>query len=135
MIFGFALCLQLPQLQDDGPASDFYGRFSNTERRPQRGGSRDSRGGSSRSSSRDWLSSDDGNDGFSRGGRSSNRNENSWSRNSRSGGSDWLIGGGDRRSSRSPSFGNKDRYAYILLLNRIVPPPFLIIGNTSIFLR
>ncbi|KAG8363992.1 hypothetical protein BUALT_Bualt19G0080000 [Buddleja alternifolia] len=96
---------KLPPLQDDGPPSDSYGRFSNNERRPQRG-SRD-RGGFR--SSRDWLDGDD-NDGFKRGGRSG-RSENSWSKNSRSSGSDWLIS--DRRSSsRSPSSGGggRDRF-------------------------
>ncbi|KAL9141081.1 hypothetical protein ABFS82_14G079700 [Erythranthe guttata] len=93
---------KLPPLQDDGPASDYYGRFSNNERRPQRGGgggggSRDSRGGGSRS----W--SDNG--GGSRGGS----RDNNWSKNSRSSGSgsDWLVS--DRRSSRSPSGGSRDR--------------------------
>ncbi|KAG8363995.1 hypothetical protein BUALT_Bualt19G0080300 [Buddleja alternifolia] len=94
---------KLPPLQDDGPSNDYYGRFSNSERRPQRG-SRD-RGGFR--ASRDWLDGDTS-DGFKRGGRSG-RSENSWSKNSRSSGSDWLIS--DRRSSsRSPSFGGRDGY-------------------------
>ncbi|XP_051146553.1 DEAD-box ATP-dependent RNA helicase 3, chloroplastic [Andrographis paniculata] len=99
---------KLPPLQDDGPSSDFYGRFSNNERRggsSRRGGGggglRDRRGSRS---SRDWLDdSDDSDNNFRRGGRGG-RSENRWSRNSRSSGSnDWLIGSGDRRSSRSPS--------------------------------
>ncbi|KAI3448406.1 hypothetical protein Pfo_005071 [Paulownia fortunei] len=94
---------KLPPLQDDGPPSDYYGRFSNTERRSQRG-SRDRRGSRS---SQDWLDNDDVEDGFRRGGRSS-RSENKWSSNSRSSGSDWLIG--DRRPSRSPSFGARDSF-------------------------
>ncbi|KAL3843605.1 hypothetical protein ACJIZ3_001008 [Penstemon smallii] len=108
---------KLPALQDDGPPSDSYGRFSNNERRspPRGGGSRDNRGGGFKSS-RDWLDNDDSEDGFRRGGRSSNRSENSWAKKSRSisSGSDWLIG--DRRSSgssssrSSPSFGNRDRF-------------------------
>lgn len=107
---------KLPPLQDDGPPSDFYGRFSNSDRRSprgsrdQRGGSRDQRGGSrdrrSFRSSRDWLDDIDDEDNSRRGSRSS-RTENRWSRNSRSSGSDWLIG--DRQSSRSPSFGSRDR--------------------------
>ncbi|KAK4491323.1 hypothetical protein RD792_002059 [Penstemon davidsonii] len=108
---------KLPALQDDGPPSDSYGRFSNSERRspPRGGGSRDNRGGGFKSS-RDWLDNDDSEDGFRRGGCSSNRSENSWAKKSRSisSGSDWLIG--DRRSSgssssrSSPSFGNRDRF-------------------------
>ncbi|KAI3445510.1 hypothetical protein Pfo_002175 [Paulownia fortunei] len=97
---------KLPPLQDDGPPSDYYGRFSNSDRRsdrrPQRG-STDRRGFRS---SRDWLNDNDNEGGFKRGGLGS-RSENRWSSNSRSSGSDWLIG--DRRSSRSPSFGVKDR--------------------------
>ncbi|KAK4476782.1 hypothetical protein RD792_015942 [Penstemon davidsonii] len=103
---------KLPALQDDGPPSDFYGRFSNSERRSPRSSS--NQRGRSRSS---WLDSSDSEDGFRRGGgRSSNRSENRWSSGntrSSSSGSDWLIG--DRRtsrtpSSRSPSFGGKDRF-------------------------
>ncbi|KAL8555011.1 hypothetical protein ACS0TY_002989 [Phlomoides rotata] len=92
---------KLPALQDDGPASDYYGKFSNTERRVPR-------------FSRDLPDADDSfGDGYRRGGRSSNRGENRWSspsRNSRSsgGGSDWLIG--DKRPSRSPSFGGSPSF-------------------------
>ncbi|KAH6837691.1 putative mitochondrial RNA helicase 2 [Perilla frutescens var. hirtella] len=106
---------KLPPLQDDGPAGDFYGRFSNNERRSPRGGSSDRRGFRS---SRDWLDADDDfEDGFRSGGRSSGRGGgNSWSKNSRSSGGDWLIGDsrssrpsfGGRDSSRSPSFGGRD---------------------------
>ena len=112
---------KLPALQDDGPSSDNYGRFSNRDRF-SRGGSRDndrfSRGGSrdkdrfSRGGSRDnrgfrasrggWSSDEEG--GYRRGGRSS-RTENSWSKFSKSSGDDWLIGG--RRSSSPPS---RDRF-------------------------
>ncbi|KAL6513232.1 DEAD-box ATP-dependent RNA helicase 3, chloroplastic [Orobanche gracilis] len=93
---------KLPALQDDGPPSDYYGRFSNTNRRPPRGGgSRDMRGSRT---SRDWLDNDDNEDGF-RGGSRDGRTGNKWSKNSRSSGSDWLIG--DRESSRSPSFGGR----------------------------
>ncbi|KAL1558808.1 RNA helicase [Salvia divinorum] len=97
---------KLPSLQDDGPPSDFYGRFSNNERRPQRGGGR-GRGGRP---SGDWLNGDDDfEDGFrssGRGGRSPSRWSNS--RPSRSsGGSDWLISESRRPSSR-PSFGGRD---------------------------
>ncbi|XP_071717234.1 DEAD-box ATP-dependent RNA helicase 3, chloroplastic-like [Rutidosis leptorrhynchoides] len=103
---------KLPMLQDDGPAGDFYGRFSNRERSSRGAGSR--RGGASGSRG-GWggsrFSSDDDGDNFRRGGRSGGGS--SWSRGgsssgSRTGGgsgSDWLIG--DRRSSRSPSFGTR----------------------------
>ncbi|KAL4556376.1 hypothetical protein LXL04_039027 [Taraxacum kok-saghyz] len=104
---------KLPVLEDNSPPSDSYGRFSNRERSyrggggggggARREGSGGSRGwGGGRSSSRD-----DG-DNFRRGGRGGG---SSWSSGgSRTGGSDWLVG--DRRSSsssRSPSFGNRDR--------------------------
>ncbi|KAK9070742.1 hypothetical protein SSX86_011144 [Deinandra increscens subsp. villosa] len=104
---------KLPVLEDDGPASDFYGRFSNRERSSRGGsggrgssGARGGWGGSSRSSS-----GDEG-DNFRRGGRSGGRGGgSSWSGGgSRTTGSDWLIG--DRRrtpSSGSPSSGNRDR--------------------------
>ncbi|XP_041993902.1 DEAD-box ATP-dependent RNA helicase 3, chloroplastic-like [Salvia splendens] len=97
---------KLPSLQDDGPPSDFYGRFSNNERRPQRGGGR-GRGGRP---SGDWLNRDDDfEDGFRSGGRGG-RSPSRWS-NSRpsrsSGGSDWLISE-SRRSSSRPSFGGRD---------------------------
>ncbi|VFQ84854.1 unnamed protein product [Cuscuta campestris] len=91
---------KLPALQDDGPPSDFYGRFSNRDRSPRGGGFRDRRGGRP---SRGWSSArssdddrnDDWDDGFRRG-------------RSRSGGSDWLIS--DTRSNRSSSYGgNRDR--------------------------
>ncbi|CAI9287248.1 unnamed protein product [Lactuca saligna] len=102
---------KLPVLQDDGPAGDFYGRFSNRERssrggggsrRGGAGGSRGGWGGSSR------YSSDGEGDSYRRGGRSGGGS--SWSRGgggSRTGGggggSDWLIG--ERRSSSPSSFG------------------------------
>ncbi|KVH93544.1 DNA/RNA helicase, DEAD/DEAH box type, N-terminal [Cynara cardunculus var. scolymus] len=83
---------KLPLLQDDGPASDFYGRFSNRERSSRGAGSR--RGGSSGSRG-GWgggsrYSSDDDGDSFKRAGRGGG---SSWSRGgARTGGSDWLIG-------------------------------------------
>ncbi|KAJ6762461.1 ATP-DEPENDENT RNA HELICASE RHLE-RELATED [Salix purpurea] len=94
---------KLPALQDDGPPSDFYGRFSSRDR-PARGGPRGQRGGFR--SSHGWGSGRDSDDGgmYRRGGRS-NSNENSRSRMSRSSGDDWLVGG--RRSSRPSS---RDRY-------------------------
>lgn len=111
---------KLPALQDDGPASDFYGRFSGRERNSQRGGyggrgsggrgslgrgsvGRGSGGRGAFRSSRSWDSgfSDNEDDLFRSSGRSNRKPNNSWSRNSRSGGDDWLIG--DRRSSRSSS--------------------------------
>ncbi|KAK2966183.1 hypothetical protein RJ640_008749 [Escallonia rubra] len=101
---------KLPALQDDGPPSDNYGRFSNRDR-GSRGGSR----GRSFGASRGWgggrfSDGDDNEDDFRRGGsRGGGRGGSSWSRTSRSSGSDWLISG-DRRSTRSsPSFGNRDR--------------------------
>ncbi|KAE9618881.1 hypothetical protein Lal_00047448 [Lupinus albus] len=91
---------KLPPLQDDGPASDFYGRFSDDREqgssRNQRGGFRSSRswGGSGRNSD------DDFGDSYGRGGGRSYRSGNNRSQ-TRSGGDDWLIGG--RGSSRSSS--------------------------------
>ncbi|CAK7340399.1 unnamed protein product [Dovyalis caffra] len=98
---------KLPTLQDDGPPSDFYGRFSSRDR-PARGGPRGQRGGFR--SSRGWGSGRDSDDEgmYRRGGRS-NRYENSFSRMPRSSGDDWLIGGrrssSSRPSSRDRSFG------------------------------
>ncbi|KVH93548.1 hypothetical protein Ccrd_004403 [Cynara cardunculus var. scolymus] len=87
---------KLPLLQDDGPASDFYGRFSNRERSSRGAGSR--RGGSSGSRG-GWgggsrYSSDDDGDSFKRAGRGGGGSGgSSWSRGgARTGGSDWLIG-------------------------------------------
>lgn len=123
---------KLPTLQDDGPAGDFYGRFSNSrDGRGGRGGSRSRGGGGYGTSSRGYGSggtssrgygygggrgssrfSDDDDEGDfrrgGRGGRSSSGGGSSWSRSPRStgSGSDWLIGG--RSSSRSPSYGNRD---------------------------
>ncbi|KAL9429785.1 hypothetical protein AB3S75_031584 [Citrus x aurantiifolia] len=107
---------KLPALQDDGPSSDNYGRFSSGDRFSRGGGSRFSRGGArgggsrfSRGgargggfrSSRSWGSDDE--DGFSssRGGRSFRSGNNRGSRFSASSDDDWLIGGS--RSSRSSS--------------------------------
>ncbi|GAU11385.1 hypothetical protein TSUD_343760 [Trifolium subterraneum] len=100
---------KLPALQDDGPASDFYGKFSDRERNSRRG-SRDGRGGFR--SSRGWDggrgqgqgSDDDFGDSSRRGGRSY-KSGNSWSKPERSSRDDWLIGG--RQSSRSPSSSNR----------------------------
>ncbi|XP_030529572.2 DEAD-box ATP-dependent RNA helicase 3, chloroplastic [Rhodamnia argentea] len=98
---------KLPALQDDGPPSDFYGRFSSRES-SRRTSPRDRRGSGSRSS-RGWGSgrdSDDSDGLFSRGARGS-RTENNWSRASRYNDNDWLIGGrrSSRPSSRDRSFG------------------------------
>ncbi|KAF9621565.1 hypothetical protein IFM89_022919 [Coptis chinensis] len=97
---------KLPTLQDDGPSIDNYGRFSNRDR-GSRGGSRE-RGGFRGSRGRGGGRDSDVDDGFRRGGggRSYN-NDNSWSRNSRSSGDDWLIGA--RRSNRSSSFRSRER--------------------------
>ncbi|TVU44322.1 hypothetical protein EJB05_03758 [Eragrostis curvula] len=86
---------KLPALQDDGPATDSYGRFSNSDRgsrnRQSRGSPR-GRGG--------WNS--DGEDRFRRGGRSFKSDNDSWS-----GDDDWSSGG--RKSNRSSSsFGDDD---------------------------
>ncbi|XP_068662654.1 DEAD-box ATP-dependent RNA helicase 3, chloroplastic-like [Aristolochia californica] len=93
---------KLPALQDDGPPSDSYGRFSGRDR--SRGGMRDRglRGGG-----RGWGGGrgSDSDDDFRRGGRNF-RTENSWSRNLRNNEDDWLING--RRSNRSPVRG-RDR--------------------------
>ncbi|KAJ0253166.1 DEAD-box ATP-dependent RNA helicase 3 [Hirschfeldia incana] len=98
-----SMITKLPPLQDDGPSSDNYGRFSSRDRLPRGGGgSRGSRfggrGGSSRGRDDDRRS------------RSSGGGGSSWSRGggggSRGSSDDWLIGGGsDRRSSssRAPS--------------------------------
>lgn len=97
---------QLPPLQDDGPASDFYGKFSDRERSNRRN-PRDGRGGFR--SSRGWDggrgSDDEFGDSSRRGGRSYNRSGSSWSKPERSGRDDWLIGG--RRTSRSPSSSDR----------------------------
>ncbi|KAF8105418.1 hypothetical protein N665_0157s0009 [Sinapis alba] len=106
-----SLITKLPPLQDDGPSSDNYGRFSSRDRMPRGGGgggSRGSRFGGRGGSSRgrdSWGGDDD------RRSRSSSGGGSSWSRGGGGGGSrgssdDWLIGGGsDRRSSssRAPS--------------------------------
>ncbi|RHN49123.1 putative RNA helicase transcription factor interactor and regulator CCHC(Zn) family [Medicago truncatula] len=96
---------KLPPLQDDGPPSDFYGKFSDRERNNRRGGSRDGRGFRS---SRGWDggrgSDDDFGDSSRRGGRSY-KSGNSWSKPERSSRDDWLIGG--RQSSRSSSSPNR----------------------------
>ncbi|XP_047172908.1 DEAD-box ATP-dependent RNA helicase 3, chloroplastic-like isoform X2 [Vigna umbellata] len=109
---------KLPPLQDDGPPSDFYGKFADRERGNRRGstsrGGFTSRGGNFASrdrrgfkTSRGWDGEDSDDDDFSdrssrRGGRNFKTGGNSWSRaGGKSGGDDWLIGG--RRSSRPSS--------------------------------
>uniref|UniRef100_A0A0E0D910 RNA helicase n=1 Tax=Oryza meridionalis TaxID=40149 RepID=A0A0E0D910_9ORYZ len=84
---------KLPALQDDGPATDSYGRFSNSDRGFR---NRRSRGGGSRGGRGGWDS--DGEDRFRRGGRSFRSDNDSWS--------DDDFGGG-RRSNRSSSFGSR----------------------------
>eukprot|EP00262_Sarcandra_glabra_P010391 TRINITY_DN25659_c0_g1_i1.p1 TRINITY_DN25659_c0_g1~~TRINITY_DN25659_c0_g1_i1.p1 ORF type:complete len:760 (-),score=170.57 TRINITY_DN25659_c0_g1_i1:224-2503(-) len=96
---------KLPALQDDGPPSDNYGRFSSRDQGFRgaargRGGFRSSRGWGGRGS--------DDEDGFRRGGRSYKTDNRS--RNSRSSSDDWLING--RRSNQSSSFGSRDRGGY-----------------------
>ncbi|RWW04533.1 hypothetical protein GW17_00032234 [Ensete ventricosum] len=95
---------QLPTLQDDGPTTDNYGRFSNRERGYRGGSSRDRNQRGFRSSGARDSNSDDG---LRRGGRVY-RTDNSWSRSPRGSEDDWLLG--SRRSSRSSSYGNRDRY-------------------------
>ncbi|CAH8382070.1 unnamed protein product [Eruca vesicaria subsp. sativa] len=100
---------KLPALQDDGPSSDNYGRFSSRDRMPRGGGgSRGSRfggrGGLSRG--RDSWGGDD-----NRRGRSSGGGGSSWSRGgggSRGSSDDWLIGS-DRRSSSSSRAPSRER--------------------------
>ncbi|CAH2044477.1 unnamed protein product, partial [Thlaspi arvense] len=106
-----SMIAKLPPLQDDGPSSDNYGRFSSRDRMPRGGGSRGSRsGGRGGSSRRDsWGGDDD------RRSRSSGGGGSSWSRGGGGGGSrgssdDWLIGGGsDRRSSSSRGGPSRER--------------------------
>ena len=116
-------CWQLPALQDDGPASDSYGKFSSRDRNNRRGsrdrggyssGSRDRGGFSSGSrdrggfrTSQGWGSGrgSDSDDGLFMSSGRSFRTDNSWSRSPKSSGDDWLIGG--RTSNRSLS---RDRY-------------------------
>ncbi|CAN6970178.1 unnamed protein product [Brassica rapa subsp. trilocularis] len=101
-----SMITKLPPLQDDGPSSDNYGRFSSRDRMPRGGGgSRGSRfggrGGSSRGRDDDRRS------------RSSGGGGSSWSRGgggSRGSSDDWLIGGGsDRRSSSSSRGPSRER--------------------------
>ncbi|WOL15790.1 DEAD-box ATP-dependent RNA helicase 3, chloroplastic-like isoform X1 [Canna indica] len=107
--------IKLPTLQDDGPATDYYGRFSNRDRSSRGGGSR----GRGQRGSRSWGGQDsDSDDGYRRGGRayktdnnswsrSPKTDNNSWSRSPRASEDDWLIGG--RRSNRTSSFGSRER--------------------------
>ncbi|PWZ53621.1 DEAD-box ATP-dependent RNA helicase 3, chloroplastic [Zea mays] len=90
---------KLPALQDDGPATDSYGRFSNdrgsrNNRRSRGGGASRGRGG--------WDT--DGEDRFRRGGRSLRSDNDSWSDD------DWS--GGGRKSNRSSSFGSRSSSSY-----------------------
>ncbi|KAK7284483.1 hypothetical protein RJT34_19229 [Clitoria ternatea] len=97
---------KLPPLQDDGPPSDFYGKFSDRDRNNRRG-SRDRRGfKTTRRWDADQDSDDEFGDRFRRGGRNNNRSSNSWSRGGKSSGDDWLIGG-NNRSGNSWSRGRK----------------------------
>ncbi|KAK9086161.1 hypothetical protein Syun_028555 [Stephania yunnanensis] len=90
---------KLPALQDDRPPSDNYGKFTSRDR-GFRGGSGGYKGSRGRGGSRD----SDFEDGFQR--SRSYRTDGGRPRNSRTRGDDWLIS--DRRSSRSPSFRNRD---------------------------
>ncbi|KAK7392153.1 hypothetical protein VNO78_20583 [Psophocarpus tetragonolobus] len=86
---------KLPPLQDDEPASDFYGKFSDRDRSNRRG-SRDERGFRN---SRGWEGGQDSENEFGGGGRSFRTG--SKFRRGNSSGDDWLIGG--RRSGRDSS--------------------------------
>ncbi|THG22503.1 hypothetical protein TEA_011249 [Camellia sinensis var. sinensis] len=136
IVIALALQHTLPTLQDDGPPSDNYGRFSNRDRgfrggSKERGAFRNSLGrGRGRDHGRGWgRGSDDDMDEYDyrRGGRG-NRSNSSWSPSSRDGGSDWLIGGRRSGRSSSPSFGNRDRFPALLINGRGItaatPVPF-----------
>ncbi|KAE9598182.1 putative RNA helicase transcription factor interactor and regulator CCHC(Zn) family [Lupinus albus] len=97
---------QLPQLQDDGPRSASYGRFSDRDRSSRRG-YRDQRGfktsrGWGGSGGRGRGSENDFGDPFRKGGRSNRPGGSSRSRTGKSSEDGWLLGGG-RQSSRSSS--------------------------------
>ncbi|ESW17065.1 hypothetical protein PHAVU_007G207200 [Phaseolus vulgaris] len=93
---------KLPPLQDDEPASDFYGKFSDRDRSNRRGSnSRDQRGFKS---SRGWEGGQDSDDEFGRGGRNF-RSGNNRSRMGKNCGDDWLIGGGRSNRFSSPNRG------------------------------
>ncbi|KAK8951250.1 hypothetical protein KSP39_PZI003756 [Platanthera zijinensis] len=125
---------KLPALQDDGPPSDYYGRFSNSERgssnteRGFRGSFRSSFGsrggfrdrGSRSTGGREYGSDDE----FRRGGRNygagnswsksskgsdgdSYGSGNSWSKSSRGNDDDFQTG--SSRSFGRPSFGSRER--------------------------
>ncbi|KAL6139074.1 hypothetical protein ACLB2K_064351 [Fragaria x ananassa] len=108
---------KLPPLQDDGPVSDNYGRFSARDRSSRRGGFSGGRGGGGgrggfRSSSRGgWGGGrdfSDGDDDFRSSRGSFNRtSSSSRPRMTRSMDDDWLIGGTrtGRIPSRDRSFG------------------------------
>ncbi|XP_059456203.1 DEAD-box ATP-dependent RNA helicase 3, chloroplastic [Corylus avellana] len=93
---------KLPALQDDGPPSDYYGKFSGRDRNNRRG-SGDRKGFRS---SRGWDGGRDSasDDGLFRSGGRSYRADNNRSRFSKSSGDDWLIGGRQSRT-RDRSFG------------------------------
>jgi len=94
---------KLPALQDDGPPSDYYGKFSGRDRNNRRGSSGDRKGFRS---SRGWDGGRDSasDDGLFRSGGRSYRADNNRSRFSKSSGDDWLIGGRQSRT-RDRSFG------------------------------
>ncbi|KFK26417.1 hypothetical protein AALP_AA8G245800 [Arabis alpina] len=109
-----SMITKLPPLQDDGPSSDNYGRFSSRDRMP-RGGSRGLRSGGRGGSSRgrdSWGGDDD------RGSRSRVGGGSSWSRGGGGGGGsrgssdDWLIGGGSSRRSSSSSRGSSGERSF-----------------------
>ncbi|GJN22796.1 hypothetical protein PR202_gb10395 [Eleusine coracana subsp. coracana] len=90
---------KLPALQDDGPATDSYGRFSNSDRGSR---NRRPRGGMS-GGPRGWGGWDsDGEDRSRRGGRSSRSDNDSWLSDD-----DWSSGGRRSNRSSSSSFGGR----------------------------
>ncbi|KAK8495875.1 hypothetical protein V6N12_018055 [Hibiscus sabdariffa] len=76
---------QLPDLQDDGPSSDYYGKFSSRDRYPRE----INRSPRSSRASRGWGNGRDSNYEV-RGGR------NSWAQTSKGSRDDWLIGSSSR---------------------------------------
>ncbi|RDX75323.1 DEAD-box ATP-dependent RNA helicase 3, chloroplastic, partial [Mucuna pruriens] len=118
---------KLPPLQDDEPASDFYGKFSDNDRSNRRGSSsRDQRGFRS---SRGWEGGKDSDDEF--GGRSFRSAGNNRSRvGKRSSGDDWLIGG--RRSSRDSSSNSFFLFIGVYIAEVAMEGPVLIVDNLGI---
>ncbi|KAK3148874.1 hypothetical protein QOZ80_3AG0209820 [Eleusine coracana subsp. coracana] len=90
---------KLPALQDDGPATDSYGRFSNSDRGSRNRRSRGGMSGGPRGRG-GWDS--DGEDRSRRGGRSFRSDNDSWLSDD-----DWSSGGRRSNRSSSSSFGGR----------------------------